>query len=132
MARSFEISKKLVWQAYERVKANKGAEGIDGQTMEDFERNLKGNLYKIWSRMTSGSYIPPAVMAVTIPKRAGGSRVLDTHDLRPNSPNGSENVFGARIGAIFSRGFIWLSSRKVGDTSSFKNQRKMLGIWLVV
>jgi len=76
MARSFEISKKLVWQAYKRVKANKGAEGIDGQTMEDFEQNLKGNLYRIWTRMTSGSYKPPAVMAVTIPKRAGGSRVL--------------------------------------------------------
>jgi len=76
MARSFEISKKLVWQAYKRVKANKGAEGIDGQTMENFEQNLKGNLYRIWTRMTSGSYKPPAVMAVTIPKRAGGSRVL--------------------------------------------------------
>jgi len=76
MARSFEISKKLVWQAYKRAKANKGAEDIDGQTMEDFEQNLKGNLYRIWTRMTSGSYKPPAVMAVTIPKRAGGSRVL--------------------------------------------------------
>lgn len=76
MARSFDISKKLVWQAYLRVKANKGAEGIDGQTMEGFEQNLKGNLYKIWTRMSSGSYIPPAVMAVTIEKRSGGTRLL--------------------------------------------------------
>ena len=76
MARSFDISKKLVWQAYLRVKANKGAEGVDGQRIEDFEQNLKGNLYRIWNRMTSGSYIPPAVKAVTIPKRSGGKRVL--------------------------------------------------------
>lgn len=76
MARSFDISKKLVWQAYLRVKANKGAAGIDGQTLADFEQNLKGNLYRIWTRMGSGSYFPPAVVAVTIPKRSGGTRVL--------------------------------------------------------
>lgn len=76
MARSFDISKTLVWQAYRRVKANKGAEGVDDQTIEDFEQNLKGNLYRIWNRMTSGSYVPPAVKAVTIPKRSGGTRVL--------------------------------------------------------
>lgn len=76
MARSFDISKKLVWQAYLRVKANKGAEGVDGQTMEEFEQNLKGNLYRIWNRMSSGSYVPPAVMAVTIEKRSGGTRLL--------------------------------------------------------
>jgi RNA-directed DNA polymerase len=76
MARSFDISKKLVWQAYLRDKANKGVGGVDGQTMEDFEQNLKGNLYRIWTRMTSGSYFPPAVAAVTLPKRSGGTRVL--------------------------------------------------------
>ena len=76
MARSYDISKQVVWQAYQCVKANKGAAGIDGQTIEDFEQDLKGNLYKIWNRLTSGSYLPPAVMAVTIPKRSGGTRVL--------------------------------------------------------
>ena len=76
MARSFDISKDVVWRAYQQVKANRGAEGIDGQTMEDFEGNLKGNLYKIWNRMSSGSYIPPAVKAVAIPKKSGGTRVL--------------------------------------------------------
>ena len=76
MARSYDISKQVVWQAYQRVKANKGAAGIDGETIEDFEQDLKGNLYKIWNRLTSGSYLPPAVMAVTIPKRSGGTRVL--------------------------------------------------------
>ena len=76
MARSHDISKQVVWHAYQRVKANKGAAGIDGQTIEDFEQGLKGHLYKIWNRLTSGSYLPPAVMAVTIPKRSGGTRVL--------------------------------------------------------
>ena len=76
MARSYDISKQVVWQAYQRVKANKGAAGIDGETIEDFEHDLRGNLYKIWNRLTSGSYLPPAVMAVTIPKRSGGTRVL--------------------------------------------------------
>ncbi len=76
MARSFDISKDVVWQAYRQVKTNKGAAGIDGQRLEDFERNLKGNLYKIWSRMTSGSYFPPAVKAVAIPKKTGGTRIL--------------------------------------------------------
>ena len=68
MARSFDISKQLVWQAYKQVKANKGSAGIDGQTIEGFEQNLKGILYKIWNRMSSGSYFPPAVKAVRIPK----------------------------------------------------------------
>ena len=76
MARSFSISKQVVWQAYKRVKSNKGAAGVDEQTIEDFERNLKGNLYKIWNRMTSGSYYPPAVKAVAIPKKSGGMRIL--------------------------------------------------------
>ncbi|MEW7984616.1 MAG: group II intron reverse transcriptase/maturase [Candidatus Thiodiazotropha endolucinida] len=76
MARSYDISKQVVWQAYQRVKANKGAAGIDGQTIEDFEQDLKRNLYKIWNRLTSGCYQPPAVKAVRIPKRTGGTRVL--------------------------------------------------------
>ena len=76
MARSFDISKQLVWQAYKLVKANKGSAGNDGVTIEAFEQNLKGNLYKLWNRLSSGSYFPPAVRAVSIPKRSGGTRTL--------------------------------------------------------
>jgi RNA-directed DNA polymerase len=73
----FDISKREVWEAYEKVKANKGAAGVDGQSIGDFETDLKGNLYKIWNRMCSGSYFPPAVEAVEIPKAHGdGVRVL--------------------------------------------------------
>jgi RNA-directed DNA polymerase len=71
----FEISKRAVWEAWEKVKANKGAPGVDGESVEVFEKDLKGNLYKIWNRMSSGSYFPPPVRAVQIPKR-GGVRVL--------------------------------------------------------
>lgn len=72
----FEISKWTVWEAYRKVKANKGAPGVDGQSLAAFEEDLQGNLYKIWNRMSSGSYFPPAVRAVEIPKAAGGVRTL--------------------------------------------------------
>lgn len=72
----YEISKTVVWEAYKRVKANKGAAGVDDESIEEFETNLKDNLYKIWNRMSSGSYFPPPVKAVEIPKKNGGVRVL--------------------------------------------------------
>jgi RNA-directed DNA polymerase len=74
--KSFEISKWAVWEAYRRVKANKGAAGVDEQSIVEFEQDLKGNLYKLWNRLSSGSYFPPPVRAVEVPKRDGGSRVL--------------------------------------------------------
>ncbi len=75
--KSFDIPKELVWEAYRRVAANKGAAGVDGCSIEDFEKDLKGNLYKIWNRMSSGTYFPPPVKAVEIPKpHGGGTRVL--------------------------------------------------------
>ena len=75
--KSFEISKQEVWKAFQRVKANKGAPGIDEVTLEEFESDLKNNLNRIWNRMSSGSYFPPPVRAVAIPKpHGGGTRVL--------------------------------------------------------
>ena len=75
-AKPFCISKWEVWEAYRRVKANKGAAGVDEQSIEDFEKRLKKNLYKIWNRMSSGSYLPPPVRTVKIPKANGGERKL--------------------------------------------------------
>ena len=72
----FEISKWAVWEAYRRVKANKGGVGVDEQSIQEFERDLSGNLYKLWNRLSSGSYFPPPVRAVQIPKRDGSSRTL--------------------------------------------------------
>src|SRR5271166_5062380 len=74
--KSFVISKWAVWEAWLRVKANRGAAGVDEQSIEEFERDLHGNLYKLWNRLSSGSYMPPPVRAVEIPKRDGSPRVL--------------------------------------------------------
>jgi len=75
-AKPFGISKREVWEAYKKVKANQGAAGIDGQSIEQFESRLANNLYKLWNRMASGSYQPPPVRRVDIPKAGGGSRPL--------------------------------------------------------
>src|SRR5436305_3424863 len=72
----FDIPRSLVWEAYKRVKANKGAAGVDGCSIEDFEADLRNNLYKIWNRMSSGTYFPPPVKAVEIAKSGGGTRTL--------------------------------------------------------
>ena len=75
-AKPFCIAKRDVWEAYKQVKANRGAAGVDGQSIEDFERDLNNNLYRIWNRMCSGSYFPPPVRRVDIPKG-------DTGETRP-------------------------------------------------
>ena len=75
-AKPYDIPKNLVWEAYQRVKANRGAAGVDGESLEAFEKDLKGNLYKIWNRMSSGSYFPSPVRRVEIAKTGGGTRGL--------------------------------------------------------
>ena len=75
-AKPFSISRWEVWEAYLKVKSNGGAAGLDGQSIEEFERGLKKNLYRIWNRMSSGSHFPLAVKAVPIPKKSGGERIL--------------------------------------------------------
>lgn len=75
-AKPFRISKRTVWEAYKRVKANKGAAGVDEISITEFERDLENNLYKLWNRMSSGSYFPPPVRSVEIPKSSGGKRIL--------------------------------------------------------
>ena len=75
-AKPLPISKRQVWEAYRQVKANGGAAGIDGQTVEAFDEDMANNLYKLWNRLASGSYMPPAVKRVDIPKAGGGTRPL--------------------------------------------------------
>ena len=88
----FDISKQEVWLAYQKVAANKGAAGVDEVGLAAFESDLKGNLYKIWNRMSSGSYFPPPVKAVEIPKAHGaGTRMLGV-------PTGPANCAVAQAG----------------------------------
>ena len=76
MTKPYEISRLLVWKAYQQVKAKKGTAGIDRETIQEFEKDLKGNLYKLWNRMSSGSYFPLPVKGVEILKKSGGKRML--------------------------------------------------------
>lgn len=75
-AKPFVIAKRAVWEAYQQVKANRGAAGIDEETIAMFEQDLSRNLYKLWNHMSSGSYFPPPVKQVEIPKAKGGTRKL--------------------------------------------------------
>lgn len=93
----FDISKREVWEAYLKVKANKGAAGVDGRSIEDFDNDLKNNLYRVWNRMSSGSYFPPAVKAVEIPKPHGdGVRVLGVPTVADRI---AQTVVAVRLGA---------------------------------
>ena len=74
--KSFSISKEAVWEAYKQVKKNKGAAGVDSQSIEEFDKKVNDNLYKIWNRMSSGTYFPPPVRTVAIPKDDGKSQRL--------------------------------------------------------
>jgi RNA-directed DNA polymerase len=94
----FDISKQEVWQAYQKVAANKGAAGVDRVSLEGFESDLKNNLYKIWNRMSSGSYFPPPVRAVEIPKAHGaGTRMLGVPTIGDRI---AQTVVAARIEAV--------------------------------
>jgi RNA-directed DNA polymerase len=75
-AKPFDIPKREVWEAFKRVRANRGAAGVDGQSVEDFGARLAANLYKLWNRLSSGSYMPSPVRRVDIPKASGGTRPL--------------------------------------------------------
>src|SRR4029453_5854570 len=107
----FEISKVEVLQAWEKVKANKGAPGGDGGSTEEFEADWKNNLYKVWNRMSSGSYFPPAVRAVEIPKaHGGGTRVLGGPT---GADRGPQTGVGRRLGGkVESIG--WRRARRAG------------------
>ena len=76
MSKSYDISKKLIWEAYQRVKENGGSSGVDGESINKFDEKLKNNLYRLWNRLSSGSYFPPPVKGVPIPKKSGGTRLL--------------------------------------------------------
>jgi retron-type reverse transcriptase len=71
-AKPFNISKRLVWEAFKRVKANQGAAGVDGQSIAQFEADLENNLYRLWNRLSSGSYFPPPVRQLRYRRRTGG------------------------------------------------------------
>src|SRR6266545_3390458 len=105
----FAIPKPMVREAYRRVAANKGAPGVDEVTLGEFEADLENNLYRIWNRMSSGSYFPPPVRAVDpqAPRRRG-PRARRAHDRRQDRPDRGGHVPGAVGGAQVPPGLLWL------------------------
>ena len=95
-AKPFKISKREVWEAFKRVKANQGAAGVDGQSIAQFEANLSGNLYKLWNRLLSGSYFPSPVRRVEIPKASGETRPLGIPTVADRIAHGDGGLRPAR------------------------------------
>ena len=132
-AKTHVIPKQLVWEAYQRVKANRGAAGVDGETLAAYEKDLKGNLYKVWNRMSSGSYFPSPVRLVEIPKENGGMRPLGIPTVgRSGRADGREDGAGALGGTQVPRGLVWLSPRPVGAGCGGNGEEAMLGAdWVI-
>ena len=125
-AKPFCISRWEVWEAYLKVKSNKGAAGLDEQTIEEFEKDLKKNLYRIWNRMSSGSYFPPPVLTVKIPKAKGGERTLGI-------PTVSDRIAQMVVknrgsgGTTFPSRVFWVSPEEVGVGCSGTCSTNVLG-----
>lgn len=130
----FDISKWAVWKAWEKVKANKGAPGVDGVAIEEFEQDLKGNLYKIWNRMSSGSYFPPPVRAVEIPKPHGrGTRVLGVPTVADRvAQTVVAEVLGERAEGLFHPdSFGYRPGRSALDAVATCRQRSWKTDWVI-
>ena len=110
-AKSYAISRHVVWNAYKWVKANRGVAGVDGQSLAAFEKDLKNNLYKIWNRMSSGSYFPPPVRLVEIPKGTTGKiRPLGIPTVSDRT-DGREDVSRTACRTDLPSGLVRVSSR---------------------
>ena len=92
--KQFCISKNAVMDSWRCIRSNKGSAGVDGESIEEFEKDLKGNLYKIWNRMSSGTYFPPPVRTVSIPKKSGTGKkkARNPHSRGPCRTNGCKTI----------------------------------------
>ncbi len=101
----------MVYESYLSVMSKDGCAGIDRQSIDMFNENLSGNLYKVWNRMTSGSYFPPPVRSVLIPKKQGGFRPLGIPTVSDRtSARCSKELFGTADGTGISQQFIWVQT----------------------
>ncbi|MGI9000533.1 MAG: group II intron reverse transcriptase/maturase [Pseudonocardia sp.] len=134
IGKPFDISKQLVWEAYRRVKANKGAPGVDEVSIADFEGDLKGNLYKIWNRLSSGTYFPPPVRAVEIPKAHGpGMRVLGVPTVGDRvAQTVAKLVLEPMVEPVFhDDSYGYRPGRKAQDALAVCRQRCFTSDWVV-
>src|SRR5690242_14174700 len=120
-AKPYDIPKREVWEAYKTVRANQGAAGVDGQTISDFEADLENNLYKLWNRLSSGSYFPSPVRRVDIPKSDGKTRPLGI-------PTVADRIAQRWSNGIWNRWWNDNSTRIPMDTG-LANRRSMRSAW---
>lgn len=131
--KSFNISKHQVFEAYKLVKANRGAAGVDGQSIEDFEKDLKNNLYKIWNRMSSGSYFPPPVKVVEIPKDGGKVRALGIPTVSDRiAQMVVKNILEAQVEPIFHKSsFGYRPAKSAHDAINEARVRCWVYDWVI-
>jgi group II intron reverse transcriptase/maturase len=132
--KSFAISKQEVWEAYRQVRANRGAPGVDGVTLAAFEADLKGNLYKIWNRMSAGSYFPPPVLAVQIAKAHGtGTRTLGVPTVADRvAQTVVANRIGVKVEPIFhADSYGYRPGRSALDAVAVCQQRCWKHDWVI-
>ena len=128
-AKPFKVGKRLVYEGWKEVKSNKGSAGIDGIGVEEYERKLHNNLYKLWNRMSSGSYFPKPVKLVEIPKSNGGKRPLGI-PRGQGGAGGSGEGDNAQAGQNLSRGLIRLPPEQVRTRCRSQGRRAVHALQL--
>jgi RNA-directed DNA polymerase len=133
MGKSFDIDKRLVWEAFQQVRRNRGSAGVDGVSVEAFEKDLKNNLYKIWNRMSSGTYFPPPVLAVEVPKQDGGVRVLGVPTVADRvAQTVAAKVLEAVVEPVFHPdSYGYRPSRSALDAVDVCRQRCLRRAWVI-
>lgn len=129
-AKPYCIAKRTVWEAYQQVKANRGAAGIDDESIVMFEQALSKNLYKLWNRMSSGSYFPPPVKQVEIPKAKGGTRKLGIPTVSDRiAQTVVKLLIEPQIDSVFHPDHTD-TDRAIGETGDCRHQKTVLAIRL--
>ncbi len=129
-AKPFDIPKREVWEAYKKVRANQGAAGVDGQSVADFEADLTNNLYKLWNRLSSGSYFPPPVRRVDIPKGDGKMRPLGIPTVADRVAQMVVKRFLEPGGTQVPRRLLWIPARQIGARCGRRGAAALLAICL--
>jgi RNA-directed DNA polymerase len=133
MTKSFDIPKRLIWEAFQRVKANGGGAGVDQESIEKFEDTLGDNLYTLWNRMGSGSYFPPPVKAVPIPKKSGGTRILGVPTVADRvAQTAVKMILEPQLEPVFDRdSFGYRPGRSALDAIALVRRRSWDHDWVV-